>query len=103
MIPRLKEDHDNARVLADAIAGLPAVRVERATVQSNIVNMDVAGLGVDAATFATHLASEGVRGLPGMGTNVRFVTYRGITRADVERAAAAVATTVTRRPWAASQ
>jgi threonine aldolase len=102
MIPRLKEDHENARALADALAGVPAIRVERASVQSNIVNMDVAALGIDAATFATHLASEGVRGLPGMGTNVRFVTYRGISRADVERAAEAVAATVSLRPWAAS-
>jgi len=34
-----------------------------------------------------------------MGTNVRFVTYRGITRADVEQAADAVAALVAAHPW----
>ncbi|MEW5980991.1 MAG: threonine aldolase family protein [Acidobacteriota bacterium] len=102
MIPRLREDHEHARVLAERLARLDGVRVDLATVQSNIVNMDVAALGIDAATFARHLAAEDVGGLPGMGTNVRFVTYRGITRVDVERAAEAVAATLAGRRWEAA-
>jgi threonine aldolase len=69
-------------------------------VQTNIVNVDVKGLGITAATFAKHLDERGVRGLPGMGTVIRFVTYRGITRKDVEQAAAAVRELVAARPWA---
>jgi hypothetical protein len=34
-----------------------------------------------------------------MATNVRFVTYRGITRADVETAADAVAAVTAAQPW----
>jgi len=34
-----------------------------------------------------------------MGTNVRFVTYRGVSRADVETAAGAVAALVAAQPW----
>jgi hypothetical protein len=34
-----------------------------------------------------------------MGANVRFVTYRGISRADVEAAADAVAALVAAHPW----
>jgi hypothetical protein len=34
-----------------------------------------------------------------MGTNVRFVTYRGVTRSDVETAADAVAALVAAHPW----
>ncbi len=100
MIPRLREDHEHARILAERLGRIDGVRLDLQTVQSNIVNMDVGGLGIDAATFARHLAAEDVRGLPGLGTNVRFVTYRGISRADVERAAAAVAAVVAARPWA---
>ena len=37
-----------------------------------------------------------------MGANVRFVTYRGITRADVNTAADAIAAVVAARPWIAS-
>jgi threonine aldolase len=73
--------------------------VDLSTVQSNIVNMDVGGLGIDAATFASHLRERGVRGLPGMGTIVRFVTYRGISRGDIETAADAVAALAAAHPW----
>jgi threonine aldolase len=74
--------------------------VDLATVQSNMVNLDVAGLGIDAGTFAGHLQKSGVRGLPGMGTVLRFVTYRGITRDHIEQAIEAVRQTATVRPWA---
>ena len=100
MIPRLREDHENARFLAERLAAVPGLGVDLSTVQSNIVNVDVGGLGIDAAAFAGQLRERGVRGLPGMGTNVRFVTYRGISRADVETAADAVAALVAEHPWA---
>ena len=99
LIPRLQEDHDNARRFAQRVAALPGLAVDLSTVQSNIVNVDVGGLGVDAAAFAARLRERNVRGLPGMGTNVRFVTYRGISRADVEAAADAIAALVAAHPW----
>ena len=102
MIGRLAEDHDNARVFAEALAAIPGLHVDLTAVQSNIVNLDVKGLGIDAATFAAHLREQDVRGLPGMGSVVRFVTYRGITRPDIERAIEAVSKTAAARPWAAT-
>jgi len=101
MIGRLAEDHDNARVLAQAVASITGLHVDLHAVQSNIVNVDVKALGIDAATFAVHLREKGVRGLPGMGSVIRFVTYRGITRADIEFAIGVVRATVAARPWAA--
>ena len=55
-----------------------------------------------AAAFALHLDPLGVRGLPGLGTVVRFVTYRGVTEADVRTAAEAVEKVVAAKPWAAA-
>jgi len=102
MIDRLAEDHANARLFADKVAGIDGLSVDLRSVQSNIVNVDVKALGIDAATFACHLDAREVRGLPGIGTVVRFVTYRGITRGDVERAAEAIADLAAARPWAAA-
>jgi threonine aldolase len=102
MVSRLVEDHDNARVFAEAVAAIPGLHVDLHAVQTNIVNVDVRALGIDAATFAGHLREQDVRGLPGMGSVVRFVTYRGITRPDILRAADAVRSTVANRPWAAA-
>jgi threonine aldolase len=64
-----------------------------------MVNVDVSALGIDAAAFARHLEAAGVRGLPGMASVLRFVTYRGITRNDIDRAIAAVRGVATARPW----
>ena len=102
LVDRLAEDHANARALAEALYGVPGLGVDLETVQSNMVNLDVSGLGLDAAGFARVLDGHGVRGLPGMGTVVRFVTYRGITRQDVEAAAAAVRKVVADRAWLAT-
>ena len=90
MVGRLAEDHANARWLAEAIAPTPGLAVDLRAVQTNIVNLDVSGLGVEASAFAKRLRDRDVRGLAGMGSIVRFVTYRGITRSDVERAADAI-------------
>lgn len=89
MIARLGDDHARARRLAEAIAGLPGVAVDLATVQTNIVNVDTSGSGLDAVAFNARLMAQGVRGLPGMGNALRLVTYRGVTDADVDAAIAA--------------
>jgi len=99
MIPRLAEDHANARVFAEAVAVLDGLHVDLASVQSNIINLDVGGLGIDAATFAAHLDRTGVRGLPGMGSVVRFVTYRNISREDIDAAVVAVREVTAAMPW----
>lgn len=86
MVGRLREDHDNARRLATALAGMPGLGIDLASVQSNIVNVDVSGLGIDAATFNARLVQHGVRGLPGIGAILRLVTYRGVSGSDIDRA-----------------
>lgn len=89
MVPRLSEDHARARRLAETIAVLPGVSVDLATVQTNIVNVDTGGLGMDAAAFNARLMALGLRALPGMGNALRLVTYRGVTDADIDAAIAA--------------
>jgi threonine aldolase len=101
MVDRLAEDHENAARFARQVAELDGLSIDLATVQSNIVNVDVQALGITAAAFAERLDPLGVRGLPGMGSIIRFVTYRGISRSDVERAAAVVRGLVSARPWEA--
>jgi threonine aldolase len=103
MIERLAEDHENAARLARQVAAIDGLSVDLATVQSNIVNVDVGHLALTAAAFAKYLDPLGVRGLPGMGSVIRFVTYRGITLADVERAVQVLRQIVADRPWAAAR
>jgi len=99
LIPRLSEDHSNARLFAEGVSGMEGLAVDLESVQTNIINLDVGGLGIDAGTFASHLDPLGVRGLPGMGNVVRFVTYRGISRGDIERSLSVIQGLVDARPW----
>ncbi len=46
MIDRLAEDHENARLLAQALAEIPGLHIDLKTVQSNMVRVDVSGLRV---------------------------------------------------------
>jgi threonine aldolase len=99
MIPRLADDHANARSFAEAVVEVDGLYVDLDTVQSNIINLDVGGLGIDAAAFASHLENKKVRGLPGMGSVIRFVTYRNISAADVQIAISDIREMVDAKPW----
>ena len=78
---RLAEDHRHARVLAEALAGCPAVRIDLATVQTNIVVFhlhDAKGVP-DAAALVTMARDRGVL-LNAFATR----TLRAVTHLDVD-------------------
>jgi len=87
MIPRLAEDHDNARLLGEALARARAVRV--APVRTNIV---VASLeGRQAPDVVTAASARGVLVSAMDAATLRLVTHRDVPRAECERAAAVLA------------
>jgi len=81
MIPRLREDHDNAKLLAKGLADM-GLSIDMATVQTNIVVAETApGKSAELISKAKRsgvLCSSFGRSL------VRFVTHRGITEEDIE-------------------
>jgi threonine aldolase len=81
-VERLADDHANARLLADAL------RVDPATVDTNIVFAEV----TDPGAFVAEAAARGVRLMQLGRTKVRVVTHLDVTREDAERAAEALAT-----------
>jgi threonine aldolase len=93
-IERLGEDHRRARNLARHIAGVPGLRVDLESVQTNIAVADISGSGMDATRFVARLAEHGVLAFPRPPSIVRFVTHRLIGDREIERAAAAVAAIV---------
>lgn len=86
-VDRLAEDHANARLLADSLAGVGGIVIDRARVQTNIVLADVSGTGMTAAEYIAFLRERNVLAVPFGPTLVRFVTHRDVSRADVEQAA----------------
>ena len=82
-VERLAEDHANARVLAEGLAGIRGVAIEPASVETNIVWFDVGG-PLSAEDVARALGEQGIR-IGGYGQHrMRAVTHLDVTRADVE-------------------
>jgi threonine aldolase len=83
MVDRLKEDHANARTLAEGLARIPGVSINLDTVQTNIVRYGIAGLGMDASQFVSKLRKHGIL-TGGSGTRIRMVTHRMISRENID-------------------
>jgi threonine aldolase len=83
MIDRLSEDHDNARVLANRLIEL-GFKIDPATVQSNMVFLEVPLEMANAAEFVKDLGKLGVKVNPPSRQRVRMVTHYGILRKDID-------------------
>ncbi len=85
---RLHEDHANARFLAEHLAKIPGVKVDLATVQTNIVMFDVSGMKQTAADVVAELGKRGVLCGPTDKYSIRMVTHCDVDRAAIESAIA---------------
>lgn len=89
-VDRLADDHRRARTLAEGLARLPGLALDLATVQTNIVRFDVAGLGHTTASFSEAMRARGVRVSGGAApSGVRMVAHRHIADAAIDQALAA--------------
>ncbi|MBW3589012.1 MAG: aminotransferase class I/II-fold pyridoxal phosphate-dependent enzyme [Actinobacteria bacterium] len=86
MIERLADDHENAKRLAEGIAGIREGAVETDDVETNMVLVTTQPLGYDPKGFAEALAERGVKFLPYQAGTVRMVTHHDISASDIEYA-----------------
>jgi threonine aldolase len=90
-LSRLAEDHANARLIGERLAQSQRVRLDLATVQTNIVVFHLAAEAPNAATVVERARGRGVLLFAFGERTVRAVTHLDVTRAQCERAAAIVA------------
>lgn len=83
---RLEEDHRNARHLAEGLARIPGVKVDLATVHTNIIVFDVAGTGFTAEELSKRLAAEGLLTNVFGPTIIRMVTHLDVDRPMIDKA-----------------
>ncbi|MGI2336074.1 MAG: low-specificity L-threonine aldolase [Dehalogenimonas sp.] len=83
MTERLAEDHQNARQLAEGLATIPGLKV--ATPQTNIVMFSLPG-NDGAEDFVQRAAAAGVSLITIGRGQVRAVTHRMVTAADITEA-----------------
>ena len=84
---RLKEDHVNARRLAESLGAIPGIKLDPEKVVTNIVIFDVAATGLSADEFAQALKLGGVLAGSVGPTLVRMVTHCDVSAQDCARAA----------------
>ncbi len=77
---RLRDDHENAGLLAQGLAEIPGVRIDADHVPTNIVRFDVTSMTAGAFVEACH--ARGLYVLPTSPHGVRAVTHLDITRED---------------------
>jgi threonine aldolase len=73
----LKQDHANAKLLANGLATLEGITVN--PVETNIIIFDIAGLGMTSAVFSEHLRDAGVLANGFGPTTMRMVTHYDVT------------------------
>ena len=85
-IPRLAEDHANARRLADALGGIEPLEPTAERFDTNLVFFRVDPTWGTAGALVERLARQGVRMVATGGQTIRASLHLDIRREDVDRA-----------------
>jgi threonine aldolase len=91
-VDRLAEDHANALRLAQGLAAIEGLGVEKP--ETNLVFFDTSGVGLTAEALAGELRRQGVR-ISAMGPyRARACTHLDVSQAGVDEAIALIATVI---------
>lgn len=86
---RLYEDHENARRLAETLAQMKAFSIDPAKVETNILVVDLKGW--TSGELLKRLKERGVLAGSTGATQVRFVTHKDVSAADIDKAVSVIA------------
>ncbi len=94
MPARLREDHENARFLAEGLSRIAGIKIDPRKVQTNIVVFEISGM--TSADLARRLAEQNILASGISPEAMRLVTHMDVDRAGCARAIAAVEETFAR-------
>lgn len=83
-IPRLKEDHEKAKIFAEKLSHLPGVIINKELVQTNIVMFTLAKISVD--DFFTKCNNSGLILSTGKVGVIRAVTHLDVSFEEIDQA-----------------
>jgi threonine aldolase len=98
-VDRLAEDHRNAKLIAEAVADVPGLRLDPPDVHTNLVWFEVEPDMGPAKEVIARLKARGILIGGGDGRVLRACTHLDISASDAERAAETIRKTL-RRPVA---
>lgn len=88
MTLRLKNDHANAKRLAEGLLKVPGINIDMETVQSNMVVVNTEELKIDGAGLSSLMKTNGVLCNANAPQRVRLVTHNDVSKADIDEAIA---------------
>jgi threonine aldolase len=86
-VERLADDHAHARLIAERVAQVPGVRIDLATVQTNIVVFHLEPGAPEAASVVARARERGLLLIAFGPRTLRVVTHLEVTRAQCTEAA----------------
>ncbi|MDO9026250.1 MAG: low-specificity L-threonine aldolase [bacterium] len=89
-LKRMAEDHKRAQTLAKTIYQIPKIRIDLASVQTNIVVFDIKQTGMRSEQAMEKLAGKGLWLVSFGPTRLRVVTHLDVDDKDIEHAGAIV-------------
>ena len=90
---KLKQDHANARLLAEGLAKVPGIKIDPAKVQTNILICNISGTGMTSTELSRKLAQRNVLANGVSPQIIRFVTHLDVSRVQCEQALEIIAST----------
>jgi threonine aldolase len=77
---KLKQDHANARFLAEGLAQIPGIKIDPSKVQTNILICDISDTGMTSTELSRKLAERHVLANGVSPQLIRFVTHLDVSR-----------------------
>jgi threonine aldolase len=85
MVDRLKDDHARAKALARGISGLPGVKIDPASVETDIIIFGFEHPKLSCQAMLEKMKERGILALAVSG-GIRMVTHKDVGDGDVDRA-----------------
>jgi threonine aldolase len=85
-LPLLAEDHAAAARLADELAQVPGISVDRPAIRTNMVMVETSATGLSAGEVVQRLGEHGIKASARPPWQIRFVTHRGTRVPEIDRA-----------------
>ena len=82
---RLKDDHENAKHLANGLHALPGIELDTDLVPTNIIFFNFDHPKLSSSELVNHMESNGIIFSDYNGKHCRLVLHHGISRDDVEK------------------
>ncbi len=88
MVDRLKEDHENAKLLYNRVKDIPNLVIEEP--ETNILFLGLQNLSISQMKLSEELVKEDIHVYGGYGTRARMVLNRMVDREDIDRIVSAL-------------